>query len=60
MYNSLLILSYFLEIELPENMSYKAGDYLMVLPRNPREYVLRALSRFNLSRDQEVRHISFR
>ncbi|GJJ06277.1 hypothetical protein Clacol_000468 [Clathrus columnatus] len=43
-----------IEIELPENMTYKAGDYLMILPRNPTQYVQRVLSRFNLIPDQEI------
>ncbi|KAL8306505.1 hypothetical protein RB597_002994 [Gaeumannomyces tritici] len=43
-----------LEIELPEGMSYAAGDYLAVLPINPAETVQRALRRFRLARDAHV------
>lgn len=40
-----------LEIKLPEDMTYAAGDYLAVLPINPRETVNRAMRRFRLARD---------
>jgi cytochrome P450/NADPH-cytochrome P450 reductase len=40
-----------LEIKLPENMEYAAGDYLAVLPMNPKETVHRVMRRFNLPRD---------
>ncbi|KLU91733.1 hypothetical protein MAPG_10682 [Magnaporthiopsis poae ATCC 64411] len=43
-----------LEIELPEGMSYAAGDYLAVLPVNPAETVLRAMRRFGLPRDAHI------
>jgi len=42
------------EIRLPEGMSYRAGDYLSVLPSNPPEVVVRALRRFALSADTQV------
>lgn len=46
------------EIELPEGMTYEAGDYLSILPRNPVESITRVLSRFHLLPDQNVRHIA--
>ncbi|VUC25953.1 unnamed protein product [Clonostachys rosea] len=39
------------EIALPEGMSYQPGDYLTVLPMNPRETVSRVLRRFKLPHD---------
>lgn len=42
------------EIELPEGMAYRAGDYLAVLPRNPALSVERALHRFGLAVDTQV------
>ncbi|KAF8418155.1 hypothetical protein EV426DRAFT_720723 [Tirmania nivea] len=35
-------------LKLPKGMRYKAGDYLSVLPTNPRENVRRAMTRFKL------------
>jgi cytochrome P450/NADPH-cytochrome P450 reductase len=63
------------ELELPENMAYQAGDYLAMsvrssshldrdkliyvrLPVNPEASVRRALARFGLSHEQEVRRVS--
>ncbi|KAJ1303515.1 hypothetical protein OPQ81_011700 [Rhizoctonia solani] len=43
-----------LEFELPENMTYQAGDYLAILPSNPPEYVRRVLARFKVSPEQEI------
>ena len=43
-----------LEIQLPTGMTYQAGDYLSVLPSNPRPTVYRALRRFNLSPDTRI------
>ncbi|KAH9932778.1 fatty acid hydroxylase [Epithele typhae] len=43
-----------IEFELPEDMTYRAGDYLAILPLNPERVVKRALSRFKLSAEQEV------
>jgi cytochrome P450 / NADPH-cytochrome P450 reductase len=43
-----------IEIVLPEGMSYRAGDYLAVLPRNPRPDVGRALRRFGFTADTQV------
>lgn len=40
-----------LEIKLPEGMTYKSGDYLAVLPINPKQSVHRALRCFKLARD---------
>ncbi|KAH8841643.1 hypothetical protein MCOR27_005039 [Pyricularia oryzae] len=40
-----------LEIRLPTGCSYAAGDYLAVLPHNPRESVARIMRRFNLAWD---------
>lgn len=40
-----------IEIELPSNMTYSAGDYLAVLPLNPEEYVRRVMSHYNLPWD---------
>ncbi len=40
-----------LEIALPEGMTYRAGDYLAVLPLNPAALVDRALNRFELAYD---------
>ncbi|HEY6882012.1 MAG TPA: cytochrome P450, partial [Polyangiales bacterium] len=39
------------ELDLPEGMTYRAGDYLAVLPRNPQANVERALHRFGLAVD---------
>ena len=39
------------EIRLPTNASYQAGDYLAVLPINPIEVIGRVLRRFNLPWD---------
>ncbi|KIW18164.1 hypothetical protein PV08_02452 [Exophiala spinifera] len=43
-----------IEIQLPSGMSYKAGDYLAVLPFNPRRNIRRALGRFNLTWDAMI------
>jgi cytochrome P450 / NADPH-cytochrome P450 reductase len=42
------------EIELPEGMSYRTGDYLAVLPRNSLANVERALRRFGFAADSQV------
>ena len=42
------------ELDLPEGMSYRAGDYLAVLPRNPGLNVERALRRFGLAVDTQI------
>ena len=40
-----------LEIQLPTGMAYRAGDYLAILPLNPRDTVARVFRRFQLSWD---------
>ncbi|GKT78545.1 bifunctional P-450:NADPH-P450 reductase [Colletotrichum tofieldiae] len=40
-----------IEIKIPDDMIYTAGDYLAVLPINPKESVYRAMRRFHLARD---------
>lgn len=43
-----------IEIRLPAGMSYRAGDYLSVLPHNPLGNVERALRRFGFAPDSRV------
>ncbi|KAG8758240.1 hypothetical protein FRC12_010064, partial [Ceratobasidium sp. 428] len=43
-----------IELQLPEDMTYQAGDYLAILPSNPPEYVRRVLARFKISPEQEI------
>ncbi|CUA67283.1 NADPH-ferrihemoprotein reductase [Rhizoctonia solani] len=43
-----------IEFELPDSMTYQAGDYLAILPLNPPEYVRRVLARFRMSPEQEI------
>jgi cytochrome P450/NADPH-cytochrome P450 reductase len=43
-----------IDIALPEGMSYRAGDYLAVLPHNPIGLVMRALKRFGLASDTQI------
>ncbi|KAL2129299.1 hypothetical protein VTI74DRAFT_7961 [Chaetomium olivicolor] len=43
-----------IEIQLPADMTYKVGDYLAVLPVNPRENITRAMRQFQLSWDSHV------
>ena len=38
-------------VRLPKGMTYKAGDYLSVLPTNPRENISRAMTRFKVNWD---------
>ncbi|KAF5662549.1 bifunctional p-450:nadph-p450 reductase [Fusarium heterosporum] len=40
-----------IEIQLPSGMTYKAGDYLAILPLNPRATVSRVFRRFSLAWD---------
>jgi len=47
-----------LEIQLPKGQTYRAGDYLAVLPTNPIEIISRILKRFNLSSDTHVKIVS--
>jgi cytochrome P450/NADPH-cytochrome P450 reductase len=43
-----------LEIALPEGMHYRVGDYLAILPLNPKEKVDQILSRFQLTYDTQI------
>ncbi|KAK8015480.1 Bifunctional P-450:NADPH-P450 reductase [Apiospora marii] len=43
-----------LEIQLPSGTRYAAGDYLAVLPHNPKETVGRVMRRFRLAWDAHV------
>ncbi|KAI0381230.1 bifunctional P-450:NADPH-P450 reductase [Hypomontagnella monticulosa] len=43
------------EIRLPPGMSYRPGDYLAVLPVNPKDTVQRAMRRFGLPWDASIR-----
>ncbi|OCH86408.1 bifunctional P-450/NADPH-P450 reductase [Obba rivulosa] len=43
-----------IEFELPEQTTYRAGDYLAILPVNPARDVHRVLARFGFSAEQEV------
>ncbi|CAM1509566.1 Fc.00g033050.m01.CDS01 [Cosmosporella sp. VM-42] len=43
-----------LEVQLPSGITYQAGDYLNVLPVNPKENVDRAMRRFRLTWDDHV------
>lgn len=40
-----------IQLKLPDDMEYKAGDYLAVLPLNPEPSVRRAMARFDLTLD---------
>ncbi|KAI8288579.1 Bifunctional cytochrome P450/NADPH--P450 reductase [Colletotrichum sp. SAR11_57] len=42
------------EIQLPTNMRYTAGDYMAVLPHNPKDTVARVMRRFHLTWDSHV------
>ncbi|PNS14900.1 hypothetical protein CAC42_2129 [Sphaceloma murrayae] len=43
-----------IELQLPTGASYKAGDYLAVLPHNPIDTVRRAMARFALPWDATI------
>ncbi|KAK8079221.1 Bifunctional P-450:NADPH-P450 reductase [Apiospora phragmitis] len=43
-----------LEIQLPSGCTYSAGDYLAVLPHNPKETVGRVMRRFQLAWDAHI------
>ncbi len=45
----------FLRLRLPEGVSYRTGDHLAVLPRNPEILVQRVADRFALDLDRTVR-----
>ncbi len=42
------------EIQLPDDMTYKPGDYLAVLPMNPKDTISRVTRRFRLSGDAHI------
>ncbi len=44
-----------LEVELPEGVSYRAGDHLGVAPRNPAATVRRVMRRFGFAGDETIR-----
>ncbi|KAF7544858.1 hypothetical protein G7046_g9692 [Stylonectria norvegica] len=44
-----------IEIQLPTGMSYKAGDYLAILPLNPKATVARVFRRFQLAWDASLK-----
>ncbi|OBZ67672.1 hypothetical protein A0H81_12453 [Grifola frondosa] len=43
-----------IEFELPKDMTFRAGDYLAILPSNPVPDVCRVVSRFSLSPEQQI------
>ncbi|KAI0075367.1 bifunctional P-450/NADPH-P450 reductase [Panus rudis PR-1116 ss-1] len=43
-----------IEFVLPEGMTYRAGDYLAIIPVNPPQYVHRVIAHFGLSAEQEI------
>ncbi|KXJ93884.1 bifunctional unspecific monooxygenase/NADPH--hemo protein reductase [Microdochium bolleyi] len=43
-----------IEIKLPSDVTYRSGDYLAVLPINPKETVSRAIRRFELPWDANI------
>ena len=43
-----------IDIQLPDGMTYRAGDYLAVLPHNPIALVMRALKRFGFASDTQI------
>ena len=43
-----------MEIQLPSDMTYKAGDYIAVLPVNPRDNVHRVMRYFHLPWDAHI------
>ncbi|MCC3773843.1 bifunctional cytochrome P450/NADPH--P450 reductase [Streptomyces sp. UNOB3_S3] len=45
----------FLRLRLPEGITYRTGDHLAVLPRNPDALVRRVADRFGLDLDRTVR-----
>ncbi|MFT5691604.1 MAG: cytochrome P450/NADPH-cytochrome P450 reductase [Oceanicoccus sp.] len=44
-----------ISVSLPAGVSYKTGDHLLVMPRNPSTTVERAATRFGLSLEQRIR-----
>ncbi|KAF2690981.1 NADPH-cytochrome P450 reductase-like protein [Lentithecium fluviatile CBS 122367] len=47
-----------IEISLPSDMTYSAGDYLAILPLNPKENVTRAMRYFGLAWDSMLTIVS--
>ncbi|MDX3864605.1 bifunctional cytochrome P450/NADPH--P450 reductase [Streptomyces europaeiscabiei] len=45
----------FLELRLPEGVTYRTGDHIAVLPSNPADLVQRVADRFSLDLDRTVR-----
>ncbi|MFI0977332.1 bifunctional cytochrome P450/NADPH--P450 reductase [Streptomyces sp. NPDC021093] len=45
----------YLKLRLPDGVSYRTGDHLAVLPRNPEALVQRVADRFGLDLDRTVR-----
>ncbi|KAF6817219.1 bifunctional p-450:NADPH-p450 reductase [Colletotrichum musicola] len=43
-----------IEVQLPTNMHYSAGDYMAILPHNPKDTVARVMRRFHLTWDSHV------
>ncbi|KAL0564092.1 hypothetical protein V5O48_017963 [Marasmius crinis-equi] len=43
-----------IELELPKGVTYRAGDYIAILPRNPPDSVRRILTFFGLSDEQHL------
>ncbi|KAI2616227.1 cytochrome P450 [Hypoxylon sp. NC1633] len=43
-----------IEIKLPSDQTYRAGDYLAVLPMNPEQIVERAMRKFHLPWDSHI------
>ncbi|OLN87311.1 Bifunctional P-450:NADPH-P450 reductase 3 [Colletotrichum chlorophyti] len=43
-----------LEVQLPTDMRYSSGDYIAVLPHNPKDTVARVMRRFHLTWDSHV------
>ncbi|KAK0195936.1 fatty acid hydroxylase [Armillaria mellea] len=43
-----------LEFELPSRMNYNSGDYLAILPHNPKRDINRVLSHFGIANEQHI------
>ncbi|KDQ16569.1 hypothetical protein BOTBODRAFT_129916 [Botryobasidium botryosum FD-172 SS1] len=43
-----------IELVLPPDMSYRAGDYLAIIPTNPKDTVRRAVARFGFLPEQQI------
>lgn len=44
-----------ISVTIPAGVSYKTGDHLLVMPRNPSVNVERAATRFGLTKEQRIR-----